>query len=327
MKPVTQLVRIAHGSHLYGTSTPASDRDYKGVHLPSGEAIVLQRAEDVLDRGVRSKIAGTDKNAADAIDDQSYSLQKFFGMLAKGDTVATEILFAPTPVEADPLWSDVQGVGRQLLNRQCKGFVGYCVRQAAKYGIKGSRMSAVRRLLDLLEAETAIGHGALKLATMTEQLRTFAAGEEHAEWVNVPSPNGEELWHIDCCDRKMPVTAAIAEARKVYAKVWENYGERARAAMTNEGIDWKAMSHAVRVARQAIELLRTGSITFPRPDADELLEIKRGLKPYADVSVMLERLVAEVQEASCASILPETTDGALADLMTRDLYLSQIGAA
>lgn len=129
MKPVTQLVRVAHGSHLYGTSTPTSDQDFKGVHLPSGEAIVLQRAEDVLERGVKSKIAGTDKNAADAVDDQSYSLQKFFGMLAKGDTVATEILFAPYPVEADPAWADVQIVGRRLLNRQCKGFVGYCVRQ------------------------------------------------------------------------------------------------------------------------------------------------------------------------------------------------------
>lgn len=327
MKPVAQLVRIAHGSHLYGTSTPSSDRDYKGVHLPSGEAIILQRAEDVLDRGIRSKITGTDKNAADAVDDESYSLQKFFGMLAKGDTVATEILFAPTPIDADPIWRDVQGVGRQLLNRQCKGLVNYCVRQAAKYGIKGSRLNAVRRLLDLLEVEASIGHGTLKLATIADALQAFAAGQEHADWVNIPSPNGDALWHIDCCDRKMPMTAAIEEAHKVYATVWDNYGKRARAAMTNEGIDWKAMSHAVRVARQAIELFNTGRITFPRPDAAELIEIKKGMRSYEEISALLEKLVAEVQDASQVSTLPEQTNASLADRQVRDLYLSQIGTA
>lgn len=321
MTGVVQLVRIAHGSHLYGTSTPASDQDFKGVHLPSADAIILQRAEDVVQRNVVAKEGG--KNTAEAIDDQSFSLQRFFEMLMKGDTVATEILFAP-PLESDPRWERVQAVGVSLLNRQCKGFVGYCVRQAAKYGIKGSRMGAVKRLLDVLDAEIAAGHGAGKLADMAEALQRFAGEEEHASWVNIPSPNGADLWHIECCDRKMPTTTAVAEARKVYAKVWENYGDRARAAMTNSGIDWKAVSHAVRVARQAIELLATGRITFPRPDAAELLEIKKGLRPYAEVSVMLERLVADVQVASDLSDPPHASDSSIADRLVREMYLAQV---
>lgn len=317
MKPVVPLVRIAHGSHLFGTSTPSSDQDFKGVHLPSGEAILLQRAEEVIDHGIVAK-QGT-KNTAEAVDEQSFSLQKFFTMLAKGDTVATEILFAP-PLEANPRWPEIQAMGRSLLNRQCKGFVGYCVRQAAKYGIKGSRMGAVRRLLDLLEVE----HGLARLGSMAEALRAFALEEEHADWVNIPGPNGEDLWHIDCCDRKMPMTVTIGDARKVYAKVWETYGERARAAMANEGIDWKAISHAVRVARQAIELLTTGHITFPRPDAAELREIKQGLRPYAEVSALLEDLVAQVHVASTGSILPDSTDARDADTYLLRLHLGQL---
>jgi hypothetical protein len=316
MKPVMPLVRIAHGSHLFGTSTPASDRDFKGVHLPSGEAILLQHAEDVIDRGIVAK-QGT-KNTSDAVDEQSFSLQKFFTMLAKGDTVATEILFAP-PLEADPCWPDIQAVGRSLLNRQCKGFVGYCVRQAAKYGIKGSRMGAVRRLLDLLE----VGHGSARLASIADALRAFALAEEHADWVNISGPNGEDLWHIDCCERKMPMTVTIGDARKVYANVWETYGVRARAAMANKGIDWKAISHAVRVARQAIELLTTGHITFPRPDAEELLAIKQGMIPYAQASTLLEDLVAQVHVASAKSILPDHTDVRTADDYLLRLHLGQ----
>lgn len=324
MKPVVQLVRIAHGSHLYGTSTPTSDQDFKGVHLPSGEGIVMGRAENVINTGVASKAAGTNKNDADAIDSDSYSLQRFFDMLMKGDTVATEILFAPA-INADRRWDEVQAVGRQLLNRQCKGFVGYCVRQAAKYGIKGSRMSAVTALIDALRLrQLQLGSPAAKLGEIDYVLQDFVERHEHAEWVNIPSPNGSDLWHIRCCDRAMPMTSSIGEAIKIYTKVWDNYGERARAAMSNEGIDWKAMSHAVRVARQAIELLDTGKITFPRPDAVELLAIKLGQLPYAEVSQLLESLVEAVHIASARSALPQHSDPAVADELIRREYRLQV---
>jgi hypothetical protein len=327
MKPVRQLVRVKHGSHLYGTSTPASDQDFKGVHLPSGEAIVMQRAENVINTGVASKAEGTLKNDADAIDSDSYSVQKFYEMLCKGDTVATEILFAPPEaiVEQHPLWGEVQAMGKLLLNRQCKGFVGYCVRQAAKYGIKGSRMAAVKGVLDEL-SKLGLGRATMttKMSVIEPQLRKWSEGREHVKWENLPNPNGTDNWHLDVCDRKISMNVHIGEAYKVWEKVWENYGERARAAMTNEGIDWKAMSHAVRVAGQAIELLDHGRITFPRPEAAALLKIKQGKVHYDHVSSHLETLVAKVQERSLVSSLPEKSDHKLANREIFHLYKMQI---
>jgi len=324
MKPVKQLVRIKHGSHLYGTSTPSSDTDWKGVHLPSGEAVILGRAENHINRGVVSKIEGTDKNAADAVDDESFSVQKFFEMLMKGDTVATEILFACNDAYEwptfDERWWEVRKTGIALLNRQCKGFVGYCVRQAAKYGIKGSRMSAVKDVLDVL-GKHRFGD---KMSTIEAELHNWSAGREHVMWENIPGPNGKILWHLNVCDRKMPMTVYIGEAYKVWEKVWQNYGQRARQAMDNEGIDWKAMSHAVRVAGQAIELLDTGRITFPRPDASFLLAIKRGKLDYSAVSEYLEGQVTEAHAASERSKLPEKSDHKLADALVRRLYLEQL---
>ncbi len=325
-KPVRQLVRIKHGSHLYGTSTPASDTDYKGVHLPSGQAILLGRPENVINSGVTSKLAGTDKNSSDAVDSESYSLQKFFEMLAKGDTVATEILFAPQEfiVEADPLWPEIQEIGKTLLNRKCKGFVGYCRRQAAKYGIKGSRMAAVKKLVKLLEEALEEYSSQTRLETLFIQLAKLAEGEEHLELVNIPTNQGANLWHIRCCDRSMPMTATLHDTWKVYNLVWKNYGERARAAMDNEGIDWKAVSHAVRVAEQAIELLTQGRITFPRPNAPILLEIKQGQLPYSRVSNLLEELVAKVEEVSESSDLPATTPQYLIDASVEKYYGEQV---
>jgi hypothetical protein len=301
------LVKIKHGSHLYGTDTPESDLDYKAVHLPSAAKILLQTAGKTVDKGV--KVSDSLKNTKEDVDDQSYPLHKFLDMLIAGDTVATEILFAPKSaiVEQSEEWPIVKKLGISLLNRECKGFVGYCRRQAAKYGIKGSRMAAVRDLLALLEP-FSMGNPQDKLGTLEEPLKAFAERHEFSSVEPIVGGNGQSITHFECVDRKVPFTASIKTAYDIYKKVFDNYGDRATKAMVNEGIDWKAVSHAVRVANQAIELLNTGKVTFPRPERKHLLKIKQGKLDYSNVSKELESLVATVEGVSLTSKLPEESN-------------------
>jgi len=44
------IVKMAFGSHLYGTSTPESVLDYKGVFLPSKEQVLLGQIHRTNDR-------------------------------------------------------------------------------------------------------------------------------------------------------------------------------------------------------------------------------------------------------------------------------------
>jgi hypothetical protein len=324
MKNVRTLVRIQHGSHLYGTSTPASDLDYKSIHLPPGRGILLGKPEDVIDRKV--KLSDTVKNQAGDIDDQSYSLAKWLKMLYSGDTVGTEILFCPPEfiVEMDPLWPEVQQRAKGLLNKQVKGFVSYCQRQAAKYGVKGSRMASCKAIIDLLDTKIKTHGLGAKLAEIGAELNQFCSDHEFAEMVPIKQQSGDDLYHLEVVDRKIPVTNTLKAARDIYAKVFDNYGERARAAMDNKGIDWKAMSHAVRVAGQALELLRNGTITFPRVEAPLLLQIKKGELPFETVGALLEDLVDEMEEASAGSSLPRKPDFDLVDRLILDYYLPQV---
>jgi hypothetical protein len=100
----------------------------------------------------------------------------------------------------------------------------------------------------------------------------------------------------------------IKAAADIFSRIYENYGRRAKLAQTNEGIDWKALSHAVRVANEALELLATANVTFPLPNAAHILEIKRGLLPYDDVASEIERLLEEVERASEVSTLRDEAD-------------------
>lgn len=324
MKDVRHLVRIQHGSHLYGTSTPASDLDYKGIHLPSGRGILLGKPEEVIDRTV--KVSDTIKNQAGDVDEQSYSLAKWLKMLYSGDTVGTELLFCPDEmiVEMDPLWPEVRDSAKGLLNKQVKGFVSYCQRQAAKYGVKGSRMAACKDIVDLLAAKMDELGNSAKLSEIVEDLRLFCSTHEFSDLVPITQQSGEALLHLEVVDRKIPFTNTVKQAHDIYAKVYDNYGDRARAAMDNKGIDWKAMSHAVRVAGQALELLRTGHITFPRFDAPLLLQIKRGELPFDTVGAMLESLVEDLDTASAESSLPGKPDFKLVDRLILDYYLPQV---
>jgi len=323
MKPLQLLVTTIHGSHLYGTSTPESDRDYKGVHLPSGQGILLQRPENVMDSSQVIK-DHRGKNTGDSIDHQSYSVAKFVQMLADGDGVATEILFAPdwAIVEAHEDWETLRNDARKLLNREVKGFVGYCKQQAGKYGIKGSRMAAVEKLVDML-GNAIEKHGEkARLEVIEDELREMADKVEHINFVMVVGGHGKEIGHVECCERKMAVRGQIGETYKVFNKVWKNYGERARAAKTNEGVDWKSISHAVRVASQATELLKTGFITFPRQDAEYLLAIKQGKFEYKDIAPKLEDMIDRLDLIE--SVLPPETDPVMMDEIILPRYLSQI---
>jgi hypothetical protein len=326
MQPAKTLLRIQHGSHLYGTNTPTSDLDYKGVFLPAGRDILLQRVPKVIDKGTGSQ---HEKNTSDDVDDQAFPLQKFLQMVTSGDTVGTELLFAPdfAIVEMHPDWEMIRESKHLLLNKQCKGFVGYCQRQAAKYGIKGSRMAACKGIYELLQEALAKHGTSVKLVEIADELGEFCATHDFAEIVNIPSQAGRELLHLDVVDRKVPFTNTIKAAYDIFRKVYDNYGHRTRAAMDNEGIDWKAVSHAIRVAGQAKELLLTGHITFPRPDAAFLLQVKRGELDYNDVAPTLERMVEEVDEASRASSLPGKSDNEAIDELVLQLHHYQIADA
>jgi hypothetical protein len=104
------------------------------------------------------------------------------------------------------------------------------------------------------------------------------------------------------------------------------YGQRALQAERNEGIDWKALSHAVRVGREALELLQTGKITFPLSCVAEILSIKRGELTYEKVAKTIDELLIEVEAAALGSSLREEPDFAFIDDLVARAYRGQVMA-
>jgi hypothetical protein len=308
---MTPVVRMKFGSHLYGTDTPQSDLDFKSLFIPDARDILLQRVKHTV-ATKRPKAEG-EKNYAGEVDEEGYALHRFMQLVAEGQTVSLDMLFAHDGIILDrsECWDNLVAHRHLLLTKKSAAFVGYCRTQANKYGIKGSRVAAARNAAAMFaDACERLGTTA-KVSEIEAELKRFVAENEHSALIPLSAVGrGEEhpLMHFECCNKKVPFTVNLKAAHELFARVYDEYGHRARKAETNVGIDWKALSHAVRVAREAVELLETGHITFPLPYAAHVLEIKTGALTYDVVAGEIEELLVAVEAASERSTLPDTPD-------------------
>jgi hypothetical protein len=311
---MNEIVRIKFGSHLYGTNTPSSDVDYKAVHIPPASDILLQRVRESIKTGP-SKGEGEKNNPGD-IDCESYSLQRFLQLLAKGETGPIDMLFAPNPEKKTHIWKEIISNRHRLLTKKSAAFVGYCRTQANKYGIKGSRVAAAKAAMEAFTSISKWGFALHKVGEFTEHLPTG----EHSQTVVKETTPGKFETYYECCNRMVGFKNTIKEAAKIFTTIYEEYGHRARLAESNEGIDWKALSHAVRVGDEAIELLMTHKVTFPLVRAEHIKQIKLGQIPYKQVAEEIEEFLLKVEKASELSDMREEPDYQWIDEFVEKIY-------
>ena len=150
---MNNIVKMVFGSHLYGTDTSASDKDYKGVFLPSKEDIFLGK----IPKSVNLSTNLThDKNTPDDVDTEIYSLHYFIKLACAGETIAMDMLHAPGEMILvhTAIWDEIVRNRKKFYTKNLRAFVGYARRQAAKYGIKGSRLNDAKGVLDYLDSTT-----------------------------------------------------------------------------------------------------------------------------------------------------------------------------
>ena len=289
------IVKMLFGSHLYGTNTSDSDTDFKGIFLPTKEQIFLGKIPKNYNNA--KKKAEGQKNTSDDIDVEMYSLHYFIKLACEGQTVALDMLHAPGNmiVEKSDIWDRIVKNREKFYTKNLKAFVGYSRRQAAKYGIKGSRLDVVRQVVNILKAYSFTGW---KLKPFWQDLPVG----EHSGYIET-NESGVKQYQI--CGKVLQETMKVDYAKDILQRYLDNYGHRAYLAARNEGIDWKAVSHALRAAYQVKELLIENTITFPLKEAPFLREVKQGKLDYlTKVAPKLESLMDEVEILSENSSLP-----------------------
>jgi hypothetical protein len=314
------LCKMKFGSHLYGTNTEKSDTDFKGIYFPTLGSLVLQRAKNSINN-ITKKDTST-KNTSLDVDTEIYSLQYFIELAIKGETVALDMMHAPVGWEeiTTDEWEFIKANRSRFYTKNLRAYIGYCRMQASKYGVKGSRLAAAKLMMEFLDDKinASKDNAYLKLSDYWDVL-------PKGEWiqkVEIADAEQPDKRAIEVCARKLMADTKLWYARECIQKFYDSYGERARQAERNEGIDWKAVSHAFRAGYQLKEIYETGDLKYPLKDAKYILEIKQGKYHYQNdnIAERLESLIAGIESLCNASKYPEKADRAFWDEWLVGLY-------
>lgn len=288
------IVNIMHGSHLYGTNTKDSDKDYKGIYLPDIDDCILGTVKKSF---IFSTGNSNSKNTSMDVDSEYYSIQHFIKLAIAGETIAIDMLHAPDNmiISGSNAWDMIRNQRSKFYTKNIKAFTGYARNQAKKYSVKGDRLKAsidVHRLLNTYNDDVIL-KDVIDLIELNEHVSIF---------------NDDNQKYINVCGRKFGESHRIGYVCEQLDKIINTYGHRAIQASAVSGVDWKAISHAVRVTLEIKEILTTGDLVFPLRKAKLLLDVKQGLVPIEFVSEYLDSQINVVEELSNKSSLPERVD-------------------
>jgi hypothetical protein len=299
------IVETLFGSHLYGLDTPSSDMDFKGIVLPTYDEILLGKASYHIDK---SSNKSNGKNTKDDIDRTFYSLQYFIELACKGETVALDMLHgSPDKCTANSeIWEFLVANRHKFYTKSMKSYIGYVRKQAAKYGIKGSRVGALENVIRYLK-----NHDPDILVGMI----SFPSCD-FGKWIQY-----KDNTYYEFAGSKFQDTLRVSYMLDTLEKIYANYGERSKLAKENQGIDWKAVSHCLRAGYQAKDIFTKGYFNYPLAETEYLKKVKAGeLNFITEVEPEIERITKEVLRLSDESNLPENVDRTFWDDFIKDIH-------
>jgi uncharacterized protein len=102
-------------------------------------------------------------------------------------------------------------------------------------------------------------------------------------------------------------------------------GKKRKEQIAAFGYSPKNAMNCIRILQQGIELLETANITMPRPNAKELIEIKKGTLKYKEIVNIFNETLTKLDKAFEKSKLPEKPRIEEADqLMIKILKMSEV---
>lgn len=343
---------ITYGSHLYGTNTDTSDHDFKVIVLPElrdlilGKTLQVQRfrfdptGQPVDDHttmpanGYEAEHISVHKLVSDYIGGQAYAVEVIFAVLQgfHKEHLGRSNADPREAARAEAFEKLCKHLATKFKHRNVNGMIGFAMKQTFDYVRRGERFALACKVL---EAADKI-HQLLKHNPTPTRLDTMVTyvgptddniithtvldeivlrtGLEKGQTIN----RDKTFSTLKLNGREYLETTTLGHFCTAVEALIDSYGERStRAAETD--VDWKSLSHAVRVYQQVNEYFETGFITFPRQNAKDLLKIKSGQRDIEWVTGLLRDLDDLTTENSdaCGLSMP---DALMKRAVDADLY-------
>lgn len=198
----------------------------------------------------------------------------------------------------------------KCISKQSQSFTGYCLNQASKYGIKGSRYGDLLQVQDYLRDFTS--------EQLDQPVENFKDSIPKLTYVTLITKH--DLEYIQVLSKMHQTTITMYEFKARIKREVDQYGERVKLA--TKGVDWKALSHAYRVIHEFAELSATNHIIFPLAAAEQIKRIKYCTDEgkLDNILITIRELLDMIEENLQHSKLPDQVDREFLNTLVLKLY-------
>jgi len=205
-------------------------------------------------------------------DHKVYSAQYFLKLALKGDPLITEGLFAPPDkiIKCSDLGIEIMKLKDDLISN-------------AIYGrIMGYSTGEWRKAMAIKMVSTKFNK--TKKEIINDVRNHWHLGKEQMDGI---------IEILDSVDEKKCISSMAG------------LGARRKADIEKYGFCRKSAAHSIRLVRQVTELMETGSMVFPRPEAEMLLDIRNGKYTKEKMEEIYSQVVSVAEAARKKSVLPD----------------------
>lgn len=329
------------GSQSYGTSTPLSDVDYKGVYM--------QDFKDLVSFGYKEQFE-------ESKDECYYELRRFLQLLQTANPTVLEMLYSPSDciIKSSKQFDAIAKHRDMFLTKKClNSFGGYAVAQIKKAKGLGKKMNWEKARIErktpidfvycYIDGKTMPINKWLKkeglrqeycgLVSLSRFKDCYAlyydynmhygqdASREYKgrgfKGISTDESNSIKLSSVPKGMEAEIIVYYNKDGYSMHCKEYKEYIEWLNNRNTNryvdvgkhgQRIDGKNLMHCRRLLDTAMEIATLKTINVKRPNADYLLAIRNGDVNLEDIIKDAEKDLMTLNELFAKSGLPEDCD-------------------
>lgn len=336
------IFRAIVGSQAYGTSTPSSDIDYKGIYC--------QDSRELLGFGYKEQIEFSK-------DHTEYEIRRFLQLIQSANPTVLELLYSPEDcvIISSPGYELLKSNRDKFLTTACaNSFGGYAIAQIKKARGLDKKMNyeksrierktpldfcyvyengKTKQILKYLQENDMVQEfcGLVRLdhfkdcyALHYDYQAQYGVDQRNRPiqplgYKGVIGEDSNELRLSTVPKYSDPATVLYynKDGYSMHCKDFKEYQDWLATRNTqryvdsqNHGqqIDGKNLMHCRRLLDMAIEIATEGTIKVRRPNAEELLKIRRGEVKLDELIEQAEEDIKRLDEVFAKSSLPKEVD-------------------
>jgi predicted nucleotidyltransferase len=329
------------GSNAYGTNTPESDLDLRGVMIPRDKEYYM---------GFQSHFEQYSESEPEDL--TIYDMRKAFHLISNCNPNMVELLFTDEKYcrVLKPEWRKVMEHRDKFISKKARyTYTGYAFAQLKRiktarnwllnppkkkperldFGLPEKRLVSKDELgafqwilVNLLKG--SLDHLNLSDSTKEElasldligQVQSRGIPDDAFPQIQRATGASDEWMHI------MQMEQGYNNAKRHWDSYqsWKKGRNKHRAELEVKfGYDTKHASHLVRLMRMGKEILETGKVVVFRPDREELLAIRNGAWSYEQIEEYAEKMQQEIIAVYETSTLRDKPDRVFLDKLCAEI--------